>query len=118
MPEGRGSAVHGVMPPHYLHELPAEDEKRFEKIFQKLDHDGNGRIDVKDLSKALRKVGVDKYYAEVRVQSPVNSYFVLALHSMIELCVMQKVHATFEYRVEKLTFTYIRGIVFLKLSQR
>ncbi|XP_033197537.1 calcium-binding mitochondrial carrier protein SCaMC-2 isoform X1 [Bombus vosnesenskii] len=64
MPDGRGSAVHGVMPPHYLHELPAEDEKRFEKIFQKLDLDGNGRIDVKDLSKALRNVGVDKYYAE------------------------------------------------------
>ncbi|KAK1121346.1 hypothetical protein K0M31_010642 [Melipona bicolor] len=64
MPEGRGSTMHGVMPPHYLHELPAEDEKRFEKIFQKLDLDGNGRIDVKDLSKALRKVGVDKYYAE------------------------------------------------------
>ncbi|KAK9306819.1 hypothetical protein QLX08_002701 [Tetragonisca angustula] len=64
MPEGRGSAVHGVMPPHYLHELPAEDEKRFEMIFQKLDLDGNGRIDVKDLSKALRNVGVDKYYAE------------------------------------------------------
>ncbi|XP_043587130.1 calcium-binding mitochondrial carrier protein SCaMC-2 isoform X1 [Bombus pyrosoma] len=64
MLDGRGSAVHGVMPPHYLHELPAEDEKRFEKIFQKLDLDGNGRIDVKDLSKALRNVGVDKYYAE------------------------------------------------------
>nr|XP_031826470.1 probable calcium-binding mitochondrial carrier F17E5.2 isoform X2 [Nomia melanderi] len=64
MPGNRGSTVHGVMPPHYLHELPAEDEKRLEKIFQKLDLDGNGKIDVKDLSKALREVGVDKYYAE------------------------------------------------------
>lgn len=67
MPNGRRSAVHNVMPPHYLHELPAEDEKRFEQIFQKLDLDGNGRIDVKDLSKALRDVGVDKYYAEVYI---------------------------------------------------
>lgn len=66
MPGNRGSAVHGVMPPHYLHELPAEDEERLEKIFQTLDLDGNGKIDVKDLSKALREVGVDKYYAEVR----------------------------------------------------
>ncbi|XP_017892530.1 calcium-binding mitochondrial carrier protein SCaMC-2 isoform X1 [Ceratina calcarata] len=64
MPDGRGNAMHGVMPPHYLHELPAEDEERLEKIFEKLDLDGNGKIDVKDLSKALREVGVDKYYAE------------------------------------------------------
>lgn len=68
MPGNRGSGVvHGIMPPHYLHELPAEDEKRLEKIFQNLDLDGNGKIDVKDLSKALREVGVDKYYAEVRI---------------------------------------------------
>lgn len=66
MPNGRRSAVHSIMPPHY-HELPVEDEKRFEQIFQKLDLDGNGRIDVKDLSKALRDVGVDKYYAEVYI---------------------------------------------------
>lgn len=65
MPDNRGNVVHGVMPPHYLHKLPAEDEERLENIFQKLDLDGNGRIDVKDLSKALREVGVDKSYAEV-----------------------------------------------------
>ncbi|KAF7382639.1 hypothetical protein HZH68_014749 [Vespula germanica] len=64
MPASRGGMVHGVMPPHYLHELPAQDEERLEKIFQKLDLDGNGRIDVHDLSKALHEVGVHKQYAE------------------------------------------------------
>ncbi|KAK2581121.1 hypothetical protein KPH14_007938 [Odynerus spinipes] len=64
MPVSRGGMVHGVMPPHYLHELPAQDEERLEKIFQKLDLDGNGRIDVHDLSKALHEVGVHKQYAE------------------------------------------------------
>ncbi|KAG7211500.1 hypothetical protein KM043_010769 [Ampulex compressa] len=64
MPGNRGNAAHGVMPPHYLHELPAQDEARLEKIFQNLDLDGNGRIDVHDLSKALREVGVGKQYAE------------------------------------------------------
>ncbi|XP_076245672.1 short Calcium-binding Mitochondrial Carrier isoform X1 [Calliopsis andreniformis] len=64
MPGNRGNAAHGVMPPHYLHELPAEDEKRLEELFQKLDRDGKGKIDVKNLSEALRKVGVDKSYAE------------------------------------------------------
>lgn len=58
--------MHGVMPPHYLHELPAGDEERLEKIFNKLDMDGNGRIDVHDLSKALHDVGVHKRYAEVK----------------------------------------------------
>lgn len=62
------NAVHGVMPPHYLHELPTGDEERLEKIFNKLDLDGNGRIDVHDLSKALHDVGVHKRYAEVTQQ--------------------------------------------------
>lgn len=54
-----------VMPPHYLHELPAQDEERLARIFQRLDLDGNGRIDVRDLSVALREVGVHSQYAQV-----------------------------------------------------
>lgn len=53
------------LPPHYLHELPAQDEERLEKLFQSLDLDGNGRIDVHDLSKALHQAGVHRHYAEV-----------------------------------------------------
>lgn len=52
-------------PPHYLHELPAEDEERLGKLFAKLDQDGNGKIDIKDLSKALKEHGVHQHYAEV-----------------------------------------------------
>lgn len=50
---------------HYLHELPAQDEERLGKLFQKLDLDGNGRIDVHDLSRALNEVGVHERYAQV-----------------------------------------------------
>lgn len=57
----------GVMPPHYIHELPAEDEARLEKMFQELDLDGNGKVDVHDLSKALHKAGVHEKYAQVRI---------------------------------------------------
>ncbi|XP_043286050.1 calcium-binding mitochondrial carrier protein SCaMC-2 [Venturia canescens] len=64
MPASRGGMVGGVVPAHYLHELPAQDEERLSKIFQQLDLDGNGRIDVHDLSKALHEVGVHKRYAE------------------------------------------------------
>lgn len=52
-------------PPHYLHELPLEDEERLEKLFNSLDLDGNGKIDIHDLSVALNEVGVHQKYAEV-----------------------------------------------------
>ncbi|KAJ8667299.1 hypothetical protein QAD02_008961 [Eretmocerus hayati] len=66
---GLGAAVAGPgnnPPPsaHYLHELPAQDEERLGKLFTQLDLDGNGRIDVHDLSKALHEVGVHEGYAK------------------------------------------------------
>lgn len=51
--------------PHYLNELPHEDEERLEKLFNSLDKNGNGRIDIHDLSGALREYGVHHGYAEV-----------------------------------------------------
>lgn len=57
-------AVATPPPAHYLHELPAQDEERLERLFQNLDLDGNGRIDVHDLSHALREVGVHTQYAK------------------------------------------------------
>lgn len=50
---------------HYLHELPQENEDRLERLFVKLDQDGNGKIDIHDLSVALKEVGVHQHYAEV-----------------------------------------------------
>ncbi|CAG9766790.1 unnamed protein product [Ceutorhynchus assimilis] len=52
------------IPPHYFHEMPQEDEERFEKLFIKLDKNGNGRIDINDLSAALHEHGVNQKYAE------------------------------------------------------
>lgn len=55
------------MPPvHYLHELSQADEERLEKLFNTLDKDGNGRIDIHDLSDALKEAGLCHSYAEVR----------------------------------------------------
>lgn len=45
--------------------LPHEDEERLEKVFAKLDLDGNGKIDIHDLSVALKQLGVHHHYAEV-----------------------------------------------------
>lgn len=50
----------------FVHELPQADEERLERLFRKLDRDGNGRIDIHDLSAALREVGMCHTYAEVR----------------------------------------------------
>ena len=52
-------------PPHYLHELPLEDEERLESLFKSLDVDGNGKIDIHDLSVALKEFGVSQSYAKV-----------------------------------------------------
>jgi solute carrier family 25 phosphate transporter 23/24/25/41 len=57
---------HPAHPPHYLHELPQEDEERIGKIFSTLDLDGNGKIDIYDLSAALKEFGVSHYDAQVR----------------------------------------------------
>ncbi|KAJ6640848.1 hypothetical protein Bhyg_05781 [Pseudolycoriella hygida] len=54
----------GLAPIHYVHELPTADEERLEKLFKTLDRDGNGRIDIADLSAALRDVGLSHKYAE------------------------------------------------------
>lgn len=55
----------GVTPVHYLHELPIADEQRLEGLFKKLDKDSNGRIDIHDLSEALKELGFCGTYAEV-----------------------------------------------------
>lgn len=54
-----------IHPPHYLHELPLEDEERLGKIFNNLDLDGNGKIDIHDLSVALKEFGVSHGDAQV-----------------------------------------------------
>lgn len=52
-------------PVHYLHELPHSDEERLEKLFNQLDRDGNGKIDIHDLSAALKQFGFSDQYAQV-----------------------------------------------------
>lgn len=56
-------------PPHYLHELPKEEEERFEKLFVELDKVGDGKIDVENLSVALKEFGLHHRYAEVSIIS-------------------------------------------------
>nr|XP_022905598.1 calcium-binding mitochondrial carrier protein SCaMC-2 isoform X3 [Onthophagus taurus] len=51
-------------PPHYLHELVKEDEERFEKLFVRLDKSGDGKIDIEDLTLALKEFGLHHRYAE------------------------------------------------------
>lgn len=52
-------------PPQQFQEMPLEDEERIEKIFDDLDIDGNGKIDIHDLSKTLKDSGVNQLYAKV-----------------------------------------------------
>ena len=52
-------------PPHYLRELPLEEEERFEKLFLKLAQREKKRIAIEDLSSALKEYGLHHRYAEV-----------------------------------------------------
>lgn len=54
-----------VHPAHYLPELPHEDDERLGKLFNNLDIDGNGKIDIHDLSVALKQYGVSHRYVQV-----------------------------------------------------
>lgn len=45
--------------------LPYGDEERLEELFKQLDKDGNGRIDIQELSTALKDSGVHQTYAKV-----------------------------------------------------
>lgn len=65
MPNGVREGGSSNNPPLNLQELPPEDEERLEKLFGLLDQNGNGRIDIHDLSRALREHGVHHGYAEV-----------------------------------------------------
>jgi hypothetical protein len=70
-----------VHPPHYLHELPQEDEERLENLFKSLDVDGNGKIDIRDLSVALRESGVNQTYAKVRCDCATLTFTVTSLQN-------------------------------------
>nr|XP_023016150.1 calcium-binding mitochondrial carrier protein SCaMC-2-like [Leptinotarsa decemlineata] len=70
-------------PPHYLHELPQEDEERLGKLFARLDKNENGRIDIHDLSRALREHGVHHGYAEKFLKSTKSKSGELSLADFI-----------------------------------
>ncbi|XP_019640784.1 PREDICTED: calcium-binding mitochondrial carrier protein SCaMC-2-like isoform X4 [Branchiostoma belcheri] len=51
-----------------LHELSAEEEEQFTKLFKRLDASGDGRIDFEELREGLKKLGVHSDQAEKHAQ--------------------------------------------------
>ena len=55
--------------PHYSYELPSDEEDRLSELFEQLDVNGDGRIDIRELSQSLHMHGVPESlkqsYAEV-----------------------------------------------------
>lgn len=43
----------------------AEDDKRLEEVFRKLDKNSDGKIDIHDLAGALKDSGLSEQYAQV-----------------------------------------------------
>ncbi|MCL4123889.1 UNVERIFIED_CONTAM: hypothetical protein GTU68_043960 [Idotea baltica] len=44
--------------PHHVYELPDESEERLERLFNQLDSNGDGRIDVNDLTEGLKRLNI------------------------------------------------------------
>ena len=62
------------------------DEDRWAKIFSQLDRNGNGRIDVHDLSAALKDFGMSHQYAEViRFHQSVKLSLMLSVRFSIDV---------------------------------
>ncbi|XP_071522196.1 mitochondrial adenyl nucleotide antiporter SLC25A23 isoform X3 [Panulirus ornatus] len=55
---------------HHVYEAPSDEEERLGSLFNQLDLDGDGRIDVNDLSEGLKKLNVPQVpgYAEMLIQ--------------------------------------------------
>lgn len=52
---------------HHNHDLTEEEERRLEDLFNRLDIDKDGRIDVNDLTEALHQLQVPQFPGQVEV---------------------------------------------------
>lgn len=67
-------------------ETEFETVQRLENIFKRLDRSGNGRIDIQDLSVALKDFEVSLHYAEVIFAAHFSFvYFSYSFRSFIEI---------------------------------
>lgn len=55
-----------VSPNINIQETDSEIEERLANIFKRLDENSNGRIDIQELTSALKDSGMSHQYAEVR----------------------------------------------------
>lgn len=51
----------------YHHELSETEEARLERLFNKLDKNHDGKIDICEMSKALKESGISEKYAHVSI---------------------------------------------------
>lgn len=58
--------------PLQVEESELESEERLGLIFKRLDRNGNGRIDIQELTSALKRSGMPHQYAEVSIPQTNN----------------------------------------------
>jgi len=59
-------------PPHYSYELPSDEEDRLSELFEQLDVNGDGRIDIRELSLSLHMHGVPESLKQSYAEVPVS----------------------------------------------
>lgn len=61
--------------PHHVYELPDESEERLERLFNQLDSNSDGRIDVSDLTKGLKRLNIPFKPGDAEVRDKVCFFF-------------------------------------------
>ena len=79
-----GSDQTKAQPTNLPHETALDEAERIEQLFKNLDLDGNGKIDIHDLSVTLKGAGVHPDYAKVCFLSvkATHAFFKLSTFSL------------------------------------
>lgn len=60
---------------HAPHRYSEEDEKRFAELFEVLDRNKDGRIDVNELREGIERMGLPNMSGTAQVYKPVNALY-------------------------------------------
>lgn len=70
-------------PPHYSYELPSDEEERLSELFEQLDVNGDGRIDIRELSQSLHMHGVPESLKQSYAEVTVNNLILTCLNMIL-----------------------------------
>lgn len=101
--------AHGIYPQR------SNEQERLEELFKTLDADGNGKIDIRDLSEALKDSQFGQQYAEVRYCEVVTDFTSLTRVKLDDLIRLSRTSSVVVFYIYFLLETICCFIVFMCL---